>query len=104
MVVDDDDDVCSICISCCTCSTCSSASTTDVNWVCSDFNNFEVVCHDKKTKQIRNNMGYRVRNGIVIKYVHIDVDLTMDSPPPSPSSSVEFVRVTPSSIGSVIYE
>ena len=96
---DDDDDDCSVCISCCTC---SSASTTDVNWVCSDFNNFEVVIHDKKTKQIRNNMGYRVRNGICINNSH--VDLTIDSPPPSPSSSVEFVRVTPSSVGSVIYE
>ena len=98
---DDDDDDCSVCISCCSC---SSASTTDVNWVCSNFHDYKVVVHDKKTKQIRNNMGYRVRNGIVIKYVHVDVDLTMDSPPPSPSSSVEFVRVTPPSIGSVIYE
>ena len=45
---DDDDDDCSVCISCCTC---SSASTTEVSWVCSTFHDYEVVIHDKKTKQ-----------------------------------------------------
>ena len=100
MEVDDDDDDCSICISCCTC---SSASTTDVNWVCRNFDDFDIVITDKKTKQVRKNSGGSFRNGICYKYAHVDVDLT-NSPPPSPSSSVEFVRVTPPSIGSVIYE
>ena len=95
---DDDDDDCSICLSCCTC---SSDSTTDVSWVCSSFQDFEVVMHDKKTKQIRTNMGYRCRNGICYSNSHVDLTI---SPPPSPSSSVEFLRVTPPSVGSVIYE
>ena len=100
MEVDDDDDDCSICISCCTC---SSASTTDVNWVCRNFDDFDIVITDKITKQVRKNSGGAFRNGINIKYTQVEVDLTY-SPPPSPSSSVEFVRVTPPSIGSVIYE
>ena len=96
MEVDDDDDDCSICISCCTC---SSASTTDVSWKGSIMTgNFDIVITDKKTKQVRKNKGCSFHNG---KPIHCDLT---NSPPPSPSSSVEFVRVTPPSVGSVIYE
>ena len=95
---DDDDDDCSVCISCCTC---SSASTTDVNWVCRSFDDFDIVITDKKTKQVRKNRGGSFRNGICYNNSHVDLT---NSPPPSPSSSVEFVRVTPPSVGSVIYE
>ena len=98
--VDDDDDDCSVCISCCTC---SSASTTDVSWVGSILHDFAIVITDKKTKQVRNNTGGSFRNGIFYKYTHVDVDLT-NSPPPSPSSSVEFVRVTPPSAQTIVYE
>ena len=93
---DDDDDDCSVCISCCTC---SSASTTDVSWKGSIMTgNFDIVITDKKTKQVRKNSGCSFHNG---KPIHCDLT---NSPPPSPSSSVEFVQVTPPSIGSVIYE
>ena len=96
---DDDDDDCSICISCCTC---SSASTTDVSWKGSIMTgNFDIVITDKKTKQVRKNRGGSFRNGICYNNSHVDLT---NSPPPSPSSSVEFVRVTPPSVGSVIYE
>mgnify|MGYP005683726081 CR=1 FL=1 len=99
MEVDDDDDDCSICISCCTCSTCSSASTTDVSWKGSIMTgNFDIVITDKKTKQVRKNSGCSFHNG---KPIHCDLT---NSPPPSPSSSVEFVGVTPSSTQSIRYE
>ena len=96
-----DNDNCSVCFSCCSC---SSDSSTDVSWKGSIFHDFDTVITDKKTKQVRNNTGGSFRNGIFYKYAHhVDVDLT-NSPPPSPSSSVEFVRVTPSSAQSIDYE
>ena len=99
-----DDDECSTCIFDCTCSSASSSSTTDINWI-GDTVNFDVVFTDKKTKQIRNALGYSVCNGKVLP-----IDLTNDdndhpSVFPSTPSTVEFVRVTPpSSNGSVLYE
>jgi hypothetical protein len=102
MVLDVDE--CSTCIFECTCSSASSSSTTDINWI-GDTVNFDVVFTDKKTKQIRNALGYSVLNGKVLP-----IDLTNDDHHPSVSapstpSTVEFVRVTPpSSNASILYE
>ena len=101
-----DDDECSTCLFDCTCSSASSSSTTDVNWV-GDTENFDVVFTDKKTKQIRNVLGWSFRNG---KVLPIDLTNNDDNDHPSVSaqstpSTVEFVRVTPpSSNGSILYE
>ena len=95
-----DNDNCSVCFSCCSC---SSDSSTDVSWKGSIFHDFDIVITDKIQKQVRNNTGGSFRNGIFYKYAHVDVDLT-NSPPPSPSSSVEFLRVTPSSTQSIVYK
>jgi hypothetical protein len=103
MVDDDDGSVCSAC-----CSS-SSSSSTSINWIGST-DNFDVVFTDKKTKQIRNDLGWGVRNG---KVIHV-LDLTNDdndhssvsATAPSSPSSVQFLRVTPpsSSVDSVLYE
>jgi hypothetical protein len=95
---------------CSDCSTDSTDSSVSINWVGGIMHEYDVVFTDRKTKQIRNDLCWGVRDG---KVVHKTVDLTENddndhpSCPSSPlsQSSVEFVQVTPPiSTESVVYE
>jgi hypothetical protein len=98
MVDDDDAD----------CRTCSTNSSVSINWVGGIMHEYDVVFTDRKTKQIRKDLCWGVRNG---KVAPKTVDLTKNdgndhpSCPSSPLSQslVEFIQVTPPTV-SVVYE
>ena len=100
-MVDDDD--------CSECSICSTDSSVSINWVGNIMHDFDVVFTDRKTKQIRKELGWCCKNGVIIFNI---VDLTNhdnDHPSftssPLSQSSVERIKVTqPTSTQSVLYE
>ena len=80
-----------------------------INWVGNIMHDYDVVFTDRKTKQIRNDLCWSVRNGNFVVTVDLTINDDNDHPssPSSPlsQSSVEFIEVTqPTSTESVLYE
>jgi hypothetical protein len=64
-----------------------------IKWVGNISGHYDVVFTDRKTEQIRNDLGWGVHNG---KIIHVTVDLTLNdendqlsisAPPPSTPST-----------------